>query len=367
MDDPSDILSLLSGTEQTPQQKALAMAQALRGAGGGASDFARLGQLSGDKVLSNFGSGLIADDQQQQHMIGQAQDRGLQRALMAEKAKQEETYRNALTLNNAKRTEIEADKAAKTKYGPQFAGADGMLYHVNMDTGQPESLGIKAPPKPAPGAAGAAGANVKAEQALLKDFDYSLNRSGQPGKDEDLKASADKIKRLVASGPNGAMNYKLTVRQVPELIQAVNSMISNGGSGTQGQFEHMMPSTWGSDLAKKFEYLTGHPQDANLEAFVKQAYETAEREARGANERQFENRKRRAPFHQEYFDTAPENVTAKVRAFLPGLDDQEINDLFHGKYAPKQAGPGGAPTGLSPQEAARLDQLMKKKAAGTLK
>ncbi len=352
MDDPSDILSLLSGTEQTPQQKALAMAQALRGAGGGASDFARLGQLSGDKVLSNFGSGLIADDQQQQHLIGQAQDRGLQRALMAEKAKQEETYRNAMVANNTRQTDLK-EKGTWVREG---VGANGNFIDRNTLTNESRDSGVRAQPKPPPGARGQTEGQAEKEWTDLTNRVSTVSGRGNLNKENQQRVNnAERLEALVL-GPGGQIQ-NLTPQQVREAGTALAALISSGAM-SEHQISELTPSTLSGQWASLKQKVLNEPQGADAQKFLQNMLETAAREKAVVMKQIRAGQMQSLPNYMH----------------LRGKDQARFEGILRGAgIDPAGINEGGLPIAapaagtLDPKRAARLEVLRKMKAAGTLK
>jgi hypothetical protein len=63
---------------------------------------------------------------------------------------------------------------------------------------------------------------------------------------------------------------------VTEAYSNLNTLL--GGSQSLGALEHFLPHTARGDLAKALEYVTGHPQDAGAQEFLKGALEIAKRE-----------------------------------------------------------------------------------------
>lgn len=362
--DDADLYSLLGAPDEpTAQQRAQAIAAALRGQQASASRDAFLGsmgRLTGSAGLEGVGQDSAkaanrqyASAEETLQQIPKVAEVRLQRAIEKQKADQLAKYQDSeLSL---KRRQLE-----QTKFAPLAPG--GQVY----DTRTGELGAISDVPKAVAGGSSPqkAAALDKALRSFREDVDPSSGRgAGLFGKDQALVTSADKVLALIDDG-KGGRNFNLTVRQVPELVQSVASMLSSGNQAAQAQLEHLMPKSWGGNMAERMEYITGHPQDAKLGEFVKQYTETAEREKKLAKQRIRDVQVRRLPLHQGAYSVSPAEFKAAAKQYLPDLSDDELDAAFKGDFK----APAPAEVAVLPADQhARLMELRAKRAAGSLK
>lgn len=366
MADP-DYSGLFFGEEDTDgRARAAALAQAL----GRQRQMGMLGQLSGDKVLAGVGGGLLEDAGRQEAGLQAAGGQRLRAKMDADKAKREAAAQAALEAHQTTQDKQGWARLAQDNYTFNPANAYGPGVKLNRKTGAMELL---------PGSGTDGGMGRKDAEDLDKflehlgnDLDPSRGRNGLFGQDQGLVTAADKVLALTHN-PDGSRNYKLTVRQVPEMVQAVASMLSNGGHAAMAQLHHLMPQTASMSLAEKVEYLAGHPENAGVEEFVKQYAETAERERDLARDRIRGVQLDRMAKHQGGYSRFPEQGRAAARQYLKDLDDDSIGQAFVGKYDrnAKKAhgeapGTGGSGSAWTDAKAKRKAELLAKKAAGTI-
>jgi hypothetical protein len=146
MADDSDLYSMLMGDEPTAQEKALAMAQALRGQRRQADvqqQYGLLGQLSGDKVLGGVGQSLLGAAsngyghiQAGQQLLAQVGEKRLQRGVESERNKALAQYHQDL-LDEKNRAEA-AKEEGIGGYGKGYDTVqtpDGLTLQRNNLTG----------------------------------------------------------------------------------------------------------------------------------------------------------------------------------------------------------------------------------------
>lgn len=337
----ADIYALLGTDEPTAQEQARAMAQALRKQQADArqqQDVGALLQFTGDKVLAPAGQSYAsvaqsqaAEAQHGQDQLGQMLRDRLHRKTEADHWAAQQAFQRGEVKNREAQLQLQREEMNKRRFvssNPNSVIFDSTNGQVVPQTSGPGG----APPAPRPLMGTALD---KALIPLRNDIDASLGRNGAFGKDKALSNSADKVVRLINSGPNGTPNYNLTTKQIPELIQSVAAMVSSGTAPAQSQIEHMLPHTLKGTLAEKLEWLTGHPEEANTPEFVKQALETALRESQGANERIRGVQLNRLPFHQGGFKSNPKEFKAAAAQYLPDLTPEELEQAFQGQYKGK--------------------------------
>jgi hypothetical protein len=116
------------------------------------------------------------------------------------------------------------------------------------------------------------------EQGALRKmgdaFQGQLKRGGQAGKNLERFQAAERLEASIVD-PQGNIQ-PLNPGRVTEAYSNLNTLL--GGSQSLGALEHFLPHTARGDLAKALEYVTGHPQDAGAQEFLKGALEIAKRE-----------------------------------------------------------------------------------------
>lgn len=163
---------------------------------------------------------------------------------------------------------------------------------------------------------------------LNKDMQASGGRAGEFGKNQARVGAANRVLTL-ALDENGQPR-NLTPQQMPELAQAVASLISNGGTGAQAQIEHLTPHTITGDINAKIQYLMNAPRGAGQQSFVANMAELAKREQTVAQ--QALNQKRTQDFgkHMLLFRSNPNEAGAVLKQYgftigpdgMPSLADQ---------------------------------------------
>lgn len=159
---------------------------------------------------------------------------------------------------------------------------------------------------------------------LQKDLDASGGRAGEMGKNQARVGAANRVLTL-ALDENGQPR-NLTPQQMPELAQAVASLIANGGTGAQAQIEHLTPHTITGDINSKIQYLMNQPQGAGQQSFVANMAELAKREQAVAQQAMSKARLQRLGRHASLMRSNPDDVA-------PILSDYGI-----------EIGPDGKPT-----------------------
>lgn len=355
----SDLLG--AGDEATAQKRAASLAAVLRQQQAQAQQQEFLGGLGSvfgapragvGKAYADMGAQNYEGAQQALQQIPKVAEVRLQRAIEKQRADQQAKFQGEEMA--LKRQEVN-----QHRFGTIAPG--GQVYDTR--TGQLGEVGDvpKPPPVGRGGASGPLGAFDKLARPIRDDLDPSSGRgAGLFGKDQGLVTAAEKVLALTDDG-KGGRNFNLTVRQVPELVQSVGAMLSGGNATAQAQLEHLMPKSWGSSAAERLEYLSGHPQDAQLGAFVKQYVETAEREKHLAQKRIRDVQLRRLPYHQGIYAQYPAETKALIKQYLPELGDDELDAAIRGAYkAPEPVAPSEG--GLAPDKKKRLEELRKKAA-----
>jgi hypothetical protein len=187
----------------------------------------------------------------------------------------------------------------------------------------------------------------KALKELGADFDPSGGRSGEFGKNQ---ARVNAANRLLTLATDEAGNPKdLNPQQMPELAQALASLISGGGAGAQSQIEHLTPKTLRGDMQRTLQWLTGNPRGADQVAFVQNMIETAKRERETAGQAIESVRSQRGAKHQRVLMGNPTEAGRVLQGF--GWD----------------IGPDGMPVMKQAAPAAKKARKVYDPATGTIK
>jgi hypothetical protein len=108
---------------------------------------------------------------------------------------------------------------------------------------------------------------------------------------------------------------------MPELSQALASLIAGGGTGTLAQIEHMTPKTMSGDWAKVAQWITNEPHGAGQQAFVQNMIETALREREVAQKGVDTVRSQRAAKHQRVLRGNPQESKTLLQGFGWDIDE----------------------------------------------
>ncbi len=334
---------LIFGDQGDARAKAQAIADALRGQQRDALALQAL--TGGPRAAPQIGQALAANAQQELGGLGQAaqarMNQDLHRATLERQQAQTE---NMLRHQQAQE---EHQRNMENLYS-RGLGLRGIRYNPNSGNfervagvpppatatpppppqGQgmpPPAPGPRAPtpavPLPSPAGPGRvpqypplAGKMLdKALKELGQDFDPSGGRSGEFGKNQARVNAATRLLQL-ATDENGQPK-DLNPQQMPELSQALASLISGGGQGAQAQIEHLTPHTLRGNLQGTLQWLTGNPRGADQQAFVANMIETAKREQQVAQQAIEQVRSQRGAKHQRLLRGNPEDARRVLQGF----------------------------------------------------
>lgn len=339
-----DIASLFFDDKDGPDaQNALRLAAALRGQ----TALGQLGQLTGSKLLSNVGTGMLQGVSDQNALIAKAGSQIRQQGLQLSMAKQEQ--------DAAARRQQESDRAAmqRTQAGidaGKFTAPQGLGAILNSKTG--ETMPITTGP-------GGDGYTPKQLNEMAKDLEHHLSTNSGRGnlnveQQKRLNAS-DRIK-AIAMNPDGSPK-DLNPGTAVEMAMMMGQL-AGGNSPTQHTIESMVPSGIGMDVAKMGQWLTNEPKGAGQQAFVQLAINQAKREEETIRPQmlaaQLQNLPRYAPMRKH----SPQVLDSMLKA--AGIDPSSLDENLLPLAKAAQAG-------LAPDKAARLAELRKLRDSGQLK
>src|SRR4051812_24556619 len=329
--------------EPTALEMAKARAAALRG-----QNYAGLvGSLAHDPYAARSGAALMHEAQQGLDQLGQAPGERMRQALQKQqftKGEQEAAglaspeYGTAglqllkrfglpmpaTTPNTSIRAVLPvAEKAYEAEQNRQLREqlARAPSLGVNAATGQLYDKHGNITHQDIPGGDGAAGGAQplvgkfldKALKDLGADFDPSGGRSGEFGKNQARVNAANRLLALATDEHGNAKD--LNPQQMPELSQALASLISGGGAGAQAQIEHLTPKTLRGDFQRTMQWLIGNPRGADQVAFVQNMIETAKREKETAGQSIESVRGQRGAKHQRVLMGNPTEAARVLQGF----------------------------------------------------
>jgi hypothetical protein len=207
---------------------------------------------------------------------------------------------------------------------------------------------------------------------MSKDLDPSAMVRGAFSISKQVIDRADRLRTLddyVQAYQNGNADS----RQIEELAIGMNSLLSGSNTGAQEQVKMLVPKTAIGNASKMYEFLSGNPQGTNQQAFVKRMMGTIENEKRTAQAQINKTRFSRIAQYKDVEAADPVGFNDVLRSWE--IDPDEYHAWKQAGYkqpdvakAPGSAGAAGGtqPIALSGDKAARLAELRKKQAAGTL-
>ncbi len=317
------------------QAKAQARAEALRGQQGDALVMQML--TGGPRAAPQVWQTIASNAQQELGGLGQAAQARMNADRQA--AVLENTMRHQANIEDLARGRLDATNRGLglrgIRYNPNtgaFERVGGAPPPATTTPPPPQGQGMP-PPVPGPRApipavsppspAGPAGMPKpqplagkmldKALKELGQDFDPSGGRSGEFGKNQARVNAATRLLQL-ATDENGQPK-DLNPQQMPELSQALASLISGGGQGAQAQIEHLTPHTLRGNLQGTLQWLTGNPRGADQQAFVANMIETAKREQQVAQQSIEQVRSQRGAKHQRVLRGNPEESRRVLQGF----------------------------------------------------
>jgi hypothetical protein len=336
--------------EPTPGERAQALVAALRARSGAMApdpermasidnmrQLGTLGQLTGDRVISPAGTGLLHQAQQEASLEAMAPTR----RLLAESAAQRASNTSRITQDREEGTG--AFGKGLIKYG---TNALGQVEAQN--TSRPEVTMVDDNKRPAKllkggkGGGGGSGLNTK-EEAIWQRADKALNPStaaGELGASQKRVNSANRVLALVDDGKGGVRD--LDKREVMELATSLQSLLSPGGH-SQAEVEHLVPQTYQGDVQGYLEKLSGEPNGLGMRKFVEKMRHTVERERDVSHEAMLSAQYGAVPgVLSGLYKSNPERAKALLKARGLNPDDLDENLVRRAKApAPAHAAPAG--------------------------
>lgn len=349
MDDANDLPSLYYADEPTAREKMAAMVAALRGQQGLAS----VAQLTGDPVLSKFGTGLAGSVQHQQDALAEVPQG---RARLAQED---------LTLQKGQREQAAMTNPATAGFLRKAYAAAGMPVDDNVPT---EALTspiveklVQAHEASEARKAQYSGLNFFRTQALqdreekqtykqMQDFAQSLDplqrTSGLSKVAQRLQSIESGLGGVIAPGDD--LN-NLNSQKMYELARVYDRVVSNG-QPTQGGTTHLVPSTALGSAADFAQWLGGSPVGKQQGKFAQQMLDALNRERDIATNQITTAQRSRIARAAKLAEKDPTGFENSLRA--AGLDPADFDSqtwLYKGQ--PKAApAPGGAPgAGAAPK------------------
>lgn len=313
---PEDIASLFFGDEASGPQKAMQLAQALRGQ----QQLGTLGMLTGDKVLGNVGQHMLQGVGDREALIAKAGTQQNAQRLQLAMAKQEQDA--ALAREKFSQREQDARQRTALDAGKFVAGGGVVL---DQHTGQYEML----PQRPG-------GMKEKDVDKGFVDFSNAINpdrtKAGLLGQYQTRIGSAKQLEALLKT-PEGEI-INATPQQVREAGTALAKLISSG-SMSEHQISELTPTSMAGDWANLKQKIFNEPEGADSQKFLQQMLETAARETNVARQQLLEGQHRSIPAYSHLrglnktkFDSILKNN---------GIDPASIDDNGS-PIAPKSGG-----------------------------
>jgi hypothetical protein len=333
--------------EPTPGERAQALVAALRARSGAMApdpermasidnmrQLGTLGQLTGDRVISPAGTGLLRQAQQEASLETLAPSK----RLLAQSA--------AAKAGAAQQNADSLDYQRRNPAGVVKPNADGQLDLVNPRTGETTVVDqTKRAPRLLKGGksgGGGSGLNTK-EEAIWQRADKALNPStaaGELGASQKRVNSANRVLALVDDGKGGVRD--LDKREVMELATSLQSLLSPGGH-SQAEVEHLVPQTYQGDVQGYLEKLSGEPNGLGMRKFVEKMRHTVERERDVSHEAMLSAQYGAVPgVLSGLYKSNPERAKALLKARGLNPDDLDENLVRRAKApAPAHAAPAG--------------------------
>jgi hypothetical protein len=208
---------------------------------------------------------------------------------------------------------------------------------------------------------------------MSKDLDPSAMVRGAFSISKQVIDRADRLRTLddyVQAYQNGNADS----RQIEELAIGMNSLLSGANTGAQQQVAALVPKTAIGNASKMYEFLSGNPKGTNQQAFVQRMMGTIENEKRTAQAQINKTRFSRIAQYKDVEAADPVGFNDVLRSWE--INPDEYHSWKQGGYkqpdVAKAPGSAGAAVGasgvfLSGDKAARLEELRRKQAAGSLK
>jgi hypothetical protein len=357
-----NFLDLLASDEPTVQEKAQAMAAALRKQ----NSLGVLGQISGDPYLGKAGSTLSQQSEQGEQQLATLPQQRLKLAMgLREQARQQAldspenaSFRRqiAASANPGASTEfMESLKNAPSEgVQEQIKGLENIGIHQQANVlrnsmaeqarqhaleiermkeaaklGQIRTKSELAPVRPDKNAPNDSD-EAKGAASLGKDLDASVSSRSPFGQNQIQVNKSEKLMQLLANGNN------LDVRQQNELAIGLAAILSGSNAPAQETIHGLVPpKTLASGPTAILEWLLNEPRGTGQQAFVKRMAETLQRERDAAQGEIVRDQLNRITSHQVHLRKYPDSSRVQLQRFglLPYLDDN---------FMPKTVSTGGA-------------------------
>jgi hypothetical protein len=357
-----NFLDLLASDEPTVQEKAQAMAAALRKQ----NSLGVLGQISGDPYLGKAGSTLSQQSEQGEQQLATLPQQRLKLAMgLREQARQQAldspenaSFRRqiAASANPGASTEfMESLKNAPSEgVQEQIKGLENIGIHQQANVlrnsmaeqarqhaleiermkeaaklGQIRTKSELAPVRPDKNAPNDSD-EAKGAASLGKDLDASVSSRSPFGQNQMQVNKSEKLMQLLANGKN------LDVRQQNELAIGLAAILSGSNAPAQETIHGLVPpKTLASGPTGIMEWLFNEPIGTGQQAFVKRMAETLQRERDTAQGEIVRDQLNRITSHQVHLRKYPDTSRVQLQRYglLPYLDEN---------FMPKNISTGGA-------------------------
>lgn len=338
------ISDLLYATDdQTAQQRASALAAALRGQQQQAQRMQFQGNLGAafdnpvlaavGKAYATTGTNSYADAQRQLEEIpGVSEKRMLLTREKAKDASQESYQKGELANRNQQLADERAFHKAQleqSKFAPLQQG--GRTY--NTKTGE---LGeAEGAPKPPPGGGGAL------KEGDWKTFIEKMNsggaRSGELGANQKRINTAQRLQQLYTDPTTGGVR-DLDKREIPEMAIGLQNLLSPGGHST-AEIEHLIPETYQGNVQGFLEKLTNEPRGQGMQAFIQKMAHTVEREKKAAEDSNKSMRLEQLPGYTPYAKANQARFEGILRGH--GIDPASLDENLLPRGAAAVSRPAG--------------------------
>lgn len=304
------------------------------------------GALSGygDKAIDQRAAQLVDSGEQ----ASKASDS--LRRLVADNRQQANIEQHQRTTEDLQRRQLEQGRWSLSNPGY------GQTYKIDGKTGAIIPVGDERA-RPPPGSGG------DAERKIWKDFSDSIStvkgRANLNAENQKRLYSSERIKALVPVGPNGEIP-DLTPQQLQEL-GTMSAQLAGGNSPAEHSIQAMLPKGMGVKGADIAEWLTNDPHGAGQQAFTKMMLQQAEREEKVIHGQLLRGQTQALPNYAKLRGQDKVRFDSMLQG--AGIDPELIDDNGLLKIVEEAAAGGGLPA----EKAARLAELRKKKAEGTLK
>ncbi len=197
---------------------------------------------------------------------------------------------------------------------------------------------------------------AKEEHKLSEAMDPNRNRAGLKAQEQGRLNNADRAAALIYDDNGKELN--LNPEQMGEAAQAWAAMIGNGSVQADAAVTRLLPHTASGKIADVKQWITGEPQGADQQAFLKMMGDSIRREKAVAYSHLRKAQVQAAAGSRTFREKYPDKFNAIVQS--AGIDPSEIDEKW--QYAPKgveEEAPKKNPPPMAPM--ADMEAEMKKR------